>query len=155
MASKTAILAIKIIGEAQDAIRALKQTETAVKNTEKTTKKSGKAMAGVWTAVAAAMVQCVRAAGALEQSTNAVSVVFGEQADEMMDWAEGMAVYGLTTAQAAQSAAAAHLSSVRNPRDTPRLSPAAASTLTPYRMHACAHCGSRCDATSPLPEPPR
>lgn len=105
MASKTAVLAIKIIGEAADAVKALNQTETAVKNTEKSTKKSGLAMASVWTTVAAAMAACVRQAMLLESATVAVETIFEDQSAQMIEWAEGMAQYGLSTAEAAQASA--------------------------------------------------
>jgi hypothetical protein len=59
----------------------------------------------VWGAVAAGAVAAAKAASDLEQATGAVGQVFGEQAPQIMAWAEGMAQYGLSTAQAAQAAA--------------------------------------------------
>ena len=105
MAGNTAILAVKIIGDAKSGITAIEATELALSDLGDTGKKSGTKMAGAWTAAAAAALACSKAAGALEQSTGAVSIIFEDSAPKVMEWAEGMAVYGLSTAQAAQGAA--------------------------------------------------
>jgi phage-related protein len=105
MAGKTAILAVRILGDSTDATKALSELDASISKTEATTKKSGKNMAGVWTAVASGIALASKAASDLEQATGAVGQVFGEMAPDIMEWAEGMAAYGLSTAQAAQAAA--------------------------------------------------
>lgn len=104
MSGKTAILAVRILGDSESAQKALAETDKAIANTEKTTKKSGKSMKGVWTAVAAAMLGCVRASSQLESATMAVTTIYGDSADDIMAWAEGMASSGLSTAEAARAA---------------------------------------------------
>lgn len=103
--ASTATLTVRILGDSDDAVKALAEVEVSIENAEKTTKKSGKKMGGVWAAVAAAMAMCVKSAAQLEQATGALNTIFGDQADEMLDWAEGMAQYGLSTAQAAGASA--------------------------------------------------
>lgn len=102
---KTALLAVKIVGDSKDAQKALADTNKSVANAEAQTSKSGAKMAGVWASVGAAMGAASKQAAALEQATVAVTTIFGESADDVMTWAEGMAEYGLSTAQAAQAAA--------------------------------------------------
>jgi phage-related protein len=105
MASGAAILAVRIIGDSTGAQKALGELNQSVGQAEANTSKSGKNMAGVWAAVASGMALCSKQASALEQSTGALEQVFGESADTMLEWAEGMSAYGLSTAQAAQAAA--------------------------------------------------
>lgn len=105
MAGNTAILAVKIIGDSKDAQKALADLNGSVAAADASTQAAGRSMAGVWTAVAGAALGAVRAASDLEQSMGAVNHVFEDGADEIMVWAESMADYGLSTAQAAQAAA--------------------------------------------------
>jgi phage-related protein len=105
MAGKTAILAVRILGDATDATAALAEVDKAISVTDGATKSAGRDMAGVWAAVGTAMTACSVAAGQLEQATVAVETIYGDMADEVLVWAEGMAEYGLSTAQAAQAAA--------------------------------------------------
>lgn len=102
---KSAILAVKILGDSQDAVRALQQFETATVQAENTSKKSSKGMSVSWAAVGAAMLGVVKASAATESATVALNTIFGEMGDEMVTWAEGMAQYGLSTAQAGAAAA--------------------------------------------------
>lgn len=104
-AGNTALLAVKIIGDSSGATQALSAVETATGRTAGVTTSAGRDMTGVWTAVAAAMTGCAKAASDLEQATGAVTQIFGEQAPEMMAFAESMQAYGLSTAQAAQMSA--------------------------------------------------
>jgi phage-related protein len=103
--AKTATLAVRIIGDSTGATKAIAEVEGSVAGLEASTASSGRKMAGVWGAVTAAIVGSAKAASDLEQAAGAVEQIFGEMAPQVMDWAEGMAEYGLSTAQAAQAAA--------------------------------------------------
>lgn len=103
-AGKAAVLSIVITGDSKDAQIALQQVDGSVQKAEASTKKAGKSMTGVWAAVATSIGLCVRASGQLEAATSGLNTIFGEQADEMLKWAEGMAGMGLSTAQAAAGA---------------------------------------------------
>ena len=103
MAGKTATLVVKIIGDSTGATAAISSVESATASVTGITAKGGAKMAGVWTGVAAAITASAKAASNLEQATGAVTAIFGDQADEIMTWAESMEQYGLSTSQAAAS----------------------------------------------------
>lgn len=96
--AKTAILAIKIIGDAKDAWQAVDKTESKFGSFGK---KAGLAVAaGLATAGAAAValgVSAVQGAGNLEQSIGAIDTVFKDSAKTMHGWAQAAATdVGLT-----------------------------------------------------------
>lgn len=86
----------------------IEQAATAEKTADinaKAAKKGSVAFLGAAAAVVAACVVVTKQAMALQNATVAVTAVWGESADEMMAWSEGLAEMGLSTAQAAQASA--------------------------------------------------
>ncbi len=89
--AKTAILAIRIISDAKNAIAGVDATNASVGKFEGVARKANIA-AGVVTAGLLAMAkQAGAAASALEQSTGGVETVFGDQADAIKKLAAGAA----------------------------------------------------------------
>lgn len=102
---KSLILAVKIIGDASDAIKAMDSTATASEKFGKGLNTAAK-VAGIGLgAIAVGAKVAVDAASDLEQSTGAVSSVFGKYASEMTKYAEGAAdAVGLSQNQYNESA---------------------------------------------------
>lgn len=100
-----AALAVKIFGDSKSGQQAMVDMALSTDKASKAVKSSSAVMMGAWAAAAAAAALCVREASALEQATSAVEQVFGTMAPEVMEWAEGMSAYGLSTTMAAQAAA--------------------------------------------------
>lgn len=98
-------LVVQILGDSTGATAAIGATSAATNAIAEDTGNAGRSMAGVWTTVAAGMAMCVKASSDLEQATGALEAIYGENADAMLEWAESMSVYGLSTAQAANAAA--------------------------------------------------
>lgn len=102
---KSLILAVKIIGDASDAIKAMDSTASASDKFGKGLNTAAKLSAVGIGAIAAGSKVAVDAASDLEQSTGAVSSVFGKYAGEMTKYAEGAAdAVGLSQNQYNESA---------------------------------------------------
>lgn len=102
---KSLILAVKIIGDASDAIKAMDKTATASEKFAKGLNSAAKVSAIGLGAIAVGAKVAVDAASDLEQSTGAVSSVFGKYADEMTGYAKGAAdAVGLSQNQYNESA---------------------------------------------------
>lgn len=102
---KSLILAVKIIGDASDAIKAMDSTASASDKFAKGLNTAAKVSAVGLGAIAVGAKQAVDAASDLEQSTGAVSSVFGKYADEMTGYAKGAAdAVGLSQNQYNESA---------------------------------------------------
>lgn len=105
MAANKSILVVQILGDESGAERALQDLERQIQHTEQVTNQSSKGMSISWAAIGAAMLGVVKASAMTESATVALNTIFAEQGDEMIAWAEGMAEYGLSTAQAGAAAA--------------------------------------------------
>lgn len=102
---KSLILAVKIIGDASDAIKAMDSTASASDKFAKGLNTAASVSAIGLGAIAVGAKVAVDAASDLEQSTGAVSSVFGEYAGEMTKYAEGAAdAVGLSQNQYNESA---------------------------------------------------
>ncbi len=102
---KSLILAVKIIGDASDAIKAMDSTASASDKFAKGLNTAAKVSAVGLGAIAVGAKQAVDAASDLEQSTGAVSSVFGKYAEEMTGYAKGAAdAVGLSQNQYNESA---------------------------------------------------
>lgn len=83
MASKTAILAVRIISDGKAAAKGFKDAEDATRAYESALNTSAAAAAGAVAAIGAISWVAVNAASDLQQSAGAVSAVFGTYADEL------------------------------------------------------------------------
>lgn len=102
---KSLILAVKIIGDASSAISAMDQAAGKADGFGRGLDKAAKWAAAGLVAIGAGAAVAVSAASDLEQSTGAVSSVFGEYSGQMMKYAEGAAdALGLSQNQYAESA---------------------------------------------------
>jgi hypothetical protein len=89
--AKTAILAIRIISDAKNAIAGVDATNASVSKFEVGARKANAAAAVVTAGLLAMAKQAGDAASALEQSTGGVETVFGDQAQAVKDLAAGAA----------------------------------------------------------------
>lgn len=102
---KSLILAVKIIGDASDAIKAMDSTASASDKFAKGLNTAAKVSGIGLGLIAVGAKQAVDAASDLEQSTGAVSSVFGKYAEEMTGYAKGAAdAVGLSQNQYNESA---------------------------------------------------
>lgn len=94
---KTAVLAIKIVGDARDGAKALDDTAAKSSRLAGVAKKAGAVAAAGFAAIGVGAVKAVSAAGDLQQSYGAVDTVFGKSAGKMHTWASSAATdVGLT-----------------------------------------------------------
>lgn len=106
MASKTAILSVRIISDGQAAAKGFKDAEDATRSYESALNTSAAAAAGAVAALGAISWVATTAASDLQQSAGAVSAVFGTYADELGALAEDSAKrVGLAQADYQQLAA--------------------------------------------------
>src|SRR5699024_7547715 len=91
MAGKTAILSIRILSDSRDAKKGMEQTATAAQRLESGLDRMTPAATGALLAVGALGKKAFDAASDLQQSTGAVTSVFGEQADAVRQYAAGAA----------------------------------------------------------------
>lgn len=99
--AKTAILSVRMIGDARSAKQAMTETEQAAGRLDGVASKIGGALTAAAAAGGAALiglgVSAVQGAGELEQSIGAIDTVFKGSADQMHQWASGAAdAVGLT-----------------------------------------------------------
>lgn len=103
--SRSLILAVKIIGDASDAIKAMDDTARGAEKFQRGLSTAAKLSGVALGVIAVGAKQAVDAASDLEQSTGAVSSVFGEYAAEMTAHAEAAAdAVGLSQHQYNESA---------------------------------------------------
>lgn len=88
---KTAILAIRIIGDATDAVTALDKVDGSAKSMQGTMDKASLGAGLALGGLAAAAVAAGSAASSLEQSAGAVDSVFGSYSDKVRDYAAAAA----------------------------------------------------------------
>lgn len=100
MASKTAILAIRIIGDATEAVTSLQDVDGSAKSMQSTMDKASIGAGVALGALAAAATVAGNAASELEQATGAVDSVFGTYASKVHDYASTAAdAVGLSRSQ--------------------------------------------------------
>lgn len=85
--SKTAILSVRIVGDAEQFRRSLKSTVTDLDKWESGLKKAASGMTVVAAGAVAFAKSAVESASNLQQSVGAVDAVFKESADQMHAWA--------------------------------------------------------------------
>lgn len=88
---KTAILAIRIIGDATEAVASLETVDGKTKGMEDTMRKASVASAAALGGIAAAAVAVGNAASEAEQATGAVDSVFGQYAGRIQEYATAAA----------------------------------------------------------------
>jgi hypothetical protein len=98
-------ITIKILADASKAQRGFDDAATAAQRWEKSTERAGRAAAVALAAVAAAGLVALKAAATQEQAFGALSAVFKDGAPAMQEWATQQAKIGLSSTQAAESAA--------------------------------------------------
>ncbi len=91
MAGKTAILSVRIIGDAVEAVSALEATDSAAGRSISTMDKASVAAGGVLAAITATATMFGQAASEMEQAGGAVDAVFKGNADQVHAWAESAA----------------------------------------------------------------
>ncbi|MGH1977472.1 phage tail protein [Rothia sp. L_38] len=95
--AKSAILSVRILADAQDAVRGFQRTSTAAKLLDDAMNVARVGIMATGAAVTAFTVGAVNDAAALEQSSGAVNAVFGEQSAAMEEMANSAATnLGLT-----------------------------------------------------------
>lgn len=88
---KTAILAVRIIGDATSAVQALDKVDGSAKSMQATMDKASAGAGIALAGLAAAAVAAGNAASELQQATGAVDSVFGEYAQKVHDYAKSAA----------------------------------------------------------------
>ncbi|GAB2558819.1 hypothetical protein [Leucobacter ruminantium] len=91
MASKTAILSVRIISDGKDAAAGFKSTEQAAREFESSLNTASVAAGVTLAAITAAGAGAVSAASDLQQSGGAMAAVFGQHAEEIGQLADGAA----------------------------------------------------------------
>jgi hypothetical protein len=91
MAGKTAILSVRIIGDAVEAVGALGDVDSAAGRSMSKLDKASLAATGVLTAITAIGTQFGDAASDMEQAVGAVDAVFKGSADQVHQWADSAA----------------------------------------------------------------
>lgn len=88
---KSAILAIRIIGDATQAVAAMDKAERASMSFKDKLGKASVAAGAALGAIGAGAATCVKAAGDLQQSVGGVETVFGSSASKMLEWSNSAA----------------------------------------------------------------
>lgn len=83
---KSAVLAIRIIGDATGAVKAMNDAEKSAGRFRKGLSTASKVSTVALGAISGAAIACGNDASDLEQSVGGVSTVFGDQAKKMLDW---------------------------------------------------------------------
>ena len=105
----SAVLTIKILGDAASGVKALQQTAGEAESFSSRTAGAFRSMQGPALAaaggIAAAGALVVKAASDQEQAVGALNAVFGDQSAKMLENARAATVLGLSTADYAQQSA--------------------------------------------------
>lgn len=88
---KSAILAIRIIGDATQAVAAMDKAERASMSFKDKVGKASVAAGAALGAIGAGAAVCVKSAGDLQQSVGGVETVFGSSASKMLAWSDAAA----------------------------------------------------------------
>lgn len=88
---KSAILAIRIIGDATQAVAAMDKAQRAAMTFKDKIGKASVAAGATLAAIGAGAKVCVDAAADLQQSVGGVETVFGSSADKMLEWSNSAA----------------------------------------------------------------
>ncbi len=88
---KSAILAIRIIGDAASAVAAMDQAQRASMSFQDKVGKASVAASAALAAVGAGAAACAKSAGDLQQSVGGVETVFGDSSKQMLAWSKNAA----------------------------------------------------------------
>lgn len=88
---KSAILAIRIIGDATSAVAAMDKAQRASMSFKDKVGKASVAASAALAAIGAGAATCAKAAGDLQQSVGGVETVFGDSSKQMLAWSKNAA----------------------------------------------------------------
>lgn len=88
---KSAILAIRIIGDATSAVAAMDKAQRASMSFKDKVGKASMAAGAALAAIGAGAASCAKAAGDLQQSVGGVETVFGDSSKQMLAWSKNAA----------------------------------------------------------------
>lgn len=88
---KSAILAIRIIGDATSAVAAMDKAQRASMSFKDKVGKASVAAGAALAAIGAGAATCAKAAGDLQQSVGGVETVFGDSSKQMLAWSKNAA----------------------------------------------------------------
>lgn len=88
---KSAILAIRIIGDATSAVAAMDKAQRASMSFKDKVGKASVAASAALAAIGAGAASCAKAAGDLQQSVGGVETVFGDSSKQMLAWSKNAA----------------------------------------------------------------
>lgn len=88
---KSAILAIRIIGDATSAVAAMDKAQRASMSFKDKVGKASMAAGAALAAIGAGAATCAKAAGDLQQSVGGVETVFGDSSKQMLAWSKNAA----------------------------------------------------------------
>lgn len=88
---KSAILAIRIIGDATSAVAAMDKAQRASMSFKDKVGKASVAASAALAAIGAGAASCAKAAGDLQQSVGGVETVFGNSSKQMLAWSKNAA----------------------------------------------------------------
>lgn len=88
---KSAILAIRIIGDATSAVAAMDKAQRASMSFKDKVGKASVAAGAALAAIGAGAATCAKAAGDLQQSVGGVETVFGDSSKQMLAWSKAAA----------------------------------------------------------------
>ncbi len=88
---KSAILAIRIIGDATSAVAAMDKAQRASMSFKDKVGKASVAASAALAAIGAGAAACAKAAGDLQQSVGGVETVFGDSSKQMLAWSKNAA----------------------------------------------------------------
>jgi hypothetical protein len=85
---KSAILAVKIIGDSVSAVSSMTKAQRASQSFKDKLNKASIGAAAALGAITAGAKECADAAGNLQQSVGGVETVFGSSSDKMLKWSQ-------------------------------------------------------------------
>lgn len=88
---KSALLAIRIIGDATSAVAAMDKAQRASMSFKDKVGKASVAASAALAAIGAGAATCAKAAGDLQQSVGGVETVFGDSSKQMLAWSKNAA----------------------------------------------------------------
>lgn len=88
---KSAVLAIRIIGDATSAVAAMDKAERASMSFKDKVGKASVAAGAALAAIGAGAATCAKSAADLQQSVGSVETVFGDSSSKMLEWSKNAA----------------------------------------------------------------